>query len=184
MLSGTVKWFNSEKGYGFIFEAATDGEIKYLVTRALIESARALAKRHGAPIDDMLQFVEDLMPRFENKLLIDSLDRVGRDPKRKVSSGDRLVGAFKLVREQGGIPAHIAIGIAAAYLFDLESDANAVEVSSYAKENGIEKALEKYSEITAPADVAMIKKFYDLFLAKAPFADFVEALAELKAVEH
>ena len=169
-----------QKGYGYIFEAATDGEIKYILTRALLESARALAKRHGAALDDTMQFVEDLMVRFENKLLVDSLDRVGRDPKRKLSATDRLVGAFNLVREQGGIPAHIAVGIAAGYLFDLESDAAAVEISAYTKENGIEKALAKYSGITAPDDVAMIKTFYELFLAKAPFATFVEVLAGMK----
>ena len=169
-----------QKGYGYIFEAATDGEIKYILTRALLESARALAKRHGAPMDDTMQFVEDLMVRFENKLLVDSLDRVGRDPKRKLSATDRLVGAFNMVREQGGIPAHIAVGIAAGYLFDIESDAAAVEISAYAKENGIEKALATYSGITAAEDVAMIKTFYDMFKAKAPFEAFVETLAGMK----
>lgn len=169
-----------QKGYGYIFEAATDGEIKYILTRALLESARALAKRHGAPLDDTMQFVEDLMVRFENKLLVDSLDRVGRDPKRKLSPSDRLVGAFNMVREEGNIPAHIAVGIAAGYLFDMESDAAAVEISAYTRENGIEKALAKYSNITDKEDVAMIKTFYDLFLAKAPFATFVETLAGMK----
>lgn len=169
-----------QKGYNYIFEAATDGEIKYILTRALLESARALAKRHGAPMDDTMQFVEDLMVRFENKLLVDSLDRVGRDPKRKLSATDRLVGAFNMVREQGGIPAHIAVGVAAGYLFDMESDAAAVEISTYAKENGIEKALAAYSGITAAEDVAMIKTFYDMFVAKAPFAAFVETLANMK----
>ncbi|MBQ9802047.1 MAG: mannitol dehydrogenase [Clostridia bacterium] len=169
-----------QKGYNYIFEAACDGEIKYILTRALLESARALARRHGAPLDDTMQFVEDLMVRFENKLLVDSLDRVGRDPKRKLSATDRLVGAFNMVREQGGVPAHIAVGIAAGYLFDLESDAAAAEISAYTAANGIEKALEKYSGITAEADVAMIKTFYDLFRAKAPFSTFVETLATLK----
>lgn len=169
-----------QKGYGYIFEAATDGEIKYILTRALLESARALAKRHGAPLDDTMQFVEDLMVRFENKLLVDSLDRVGRDPKRKLSATDRLVGAFNMVREEGNIPAHIAVGIAAGYLFDMESDAAAVEISAYTRKNGIEKALAKYSNITDKEDVAMIKTFYDLFLAKAPFATFVETLANMK----
>lgn len=169
-----------QKGYQYIFEAATDGEIKYILTRALLESARALAKRHGAPLDDTLQFVEDLMVRFENKLLVDSLDRVGRDPKRKLSPNDRLVGAFRAVREQGLVPAHIAVGIAAGYLFDMEGDAAAAEISLFVKENGIERALEAYSGITDPADVAMIKAFYDLFLAKAPFSQFVEILADMK----
>ena len=169
-----------QKGYGYIFEAATDGEIKYILTRALLESARALAKRHAAPMDDTMQFVEDLMVRFENKLLVDSLDRVGRDPKRKLSATDRLVGAFNMVREQGGVPAHIAIGIAAGYLFDIESDAAAQEISAFTKENGIEKALATYSGITAPEDVAMIKTFYDMLAAKAPFSAFVETLASMK----
>lgn len=168
------------KGYGYIFEAATDGEIKYILTRALLESARALAKRHGAPLDDTMQFVEDLMVRFENKLLVDSLDRVGRDPKRKLSVTDRLVGAFKMVREQGGVPAHIAVGIAAGYLFDNKQDAAAVEITGYVKANGLPKALAKYSDITDEADVAMIQTFYDMLKNRAPFADFVETLAGMK----
>lgn len=169
-----------QKGYNYIFEAATDGEIKYILTRALLESARALAKRHGASLDDTMQFVEDLMVRFENKLLVDSLDRVGRDPKRKLSEHDRLVGAFKMVREQGMIPAHIAVGIAAGYLFDMPTDAAAVEITDYVKANGLTAALAKYSNITDEKDVAMIRKFYDLFAEKAPFSAFVETLAGMK----
>ena len=173
-------YYGYQKGHGYIFETATDGEIKYVLTRALIESARGLAKKHGAPLDDTLQFVEDLMVRFENKLLVDDLLRVGKDTKRKLSAGDRLVGAFKMVREQGGVPAHIAVGIAAGYLFDDERDPLAVEVSSYAKENGLKAALAKYSDITDEADVAMIQTFYDMFLEKAPFEKFVEVLAGMK----
>ena len=170
------------KGRNFIFEAATDGEIKYVLTRALLESARALCKRHGAPLDDAMQFVEDLMVRFENKLLVDSFDRVGRDPKRKLSEGDRLVGAFKMVKEEGGVPAHIAVGIAAGYLFDMESDPAAVEITTFVKENGLAAALETYSNITDPEDVKMIGTFYDMFVRKAPFSEFVETLAAMKSV--
>ena len=39
------------KHYNYIYEVAADGEIKYILTRALTESARALAKRHGADLD-------------------------------------------------------------------------------------------------------------------------------------
>jgi mannitol-1-phosphate 5-dehydrogenase len=129
-----------------------------------------------------MQFVEDLMVRFENKLLVDSFDRVGRDPKRKLSENDRLVGAFKMVKEEGSVPAHIAVGIAAGYLFDIPSDSAAVEISGYAKEHGLAAALEKYSNITDAEDVAMIKTFYDMFREKAPFEKFVEKLAAMKSV--
>ncbi|MBR2908413.1 MAG: mannitol dehydrogenase [Clostridia bacterium] len=175
-------YYGYVKGLNYIFEAATDGEIKYVLTRALLESARALCKRHGAPLDETMQFVEDLMVRFENKLLVDSFDRVGRDPKRKLSENDRLVGAFKMVKEEGGVPAHIAVGIAAGYLFAEPSDPAAVEITDYVKENGLEKALLKYSNITDADDVKMIRTFYDLFVSKAPFTRFVETLAEMKSV--
>ena len=173
-------YYSYQKGYNYIFEAATDGEIKYVLTRALLESARALAKKHNAPLDDAMQFVEDLMVRFENKLLIDDLVRVGKDTKRKLSSGDRLVGAFKLVRQMGGVPAHIAVGVAAGFLFDDPRDPISVEVSTYARENGLRAALARYSDITDDADVAMIQTFYDMFLAKAPFTAFVQTLASMK----
>ena len=169
-----------QKGLETIYDAVCDGEIKYVLFRALVESARALAKRRGVPTDDMMQFVEELMVRFENKLLVDTLDRVGRDPKRKLSPDDRLVGAFRMVKEEGGCPAHIAVGIAAGYLFDMPGDAAAAEISAYTTENGIEKALATYSGITDAEDVAMIKTFYDLFVAKAPFSRFVEVLSEMK----
>ena len=74
----------------------------------------------------------------------------------------------------------LAVGIAAGYLFDDERDPIAVEVSSYAKENGLKAALAKYSDITDEADVAMIRTFYDMFLEKAPFEKFVEVLAGMK----
>ncbi len=169
-----------QKGHTYIFETATDGELKYILTRALIESARGLSKRHGASLDDAMQFVEDLMIRFENKMLVDTVTRVGKDTKRKLGPNDRMVGAFKMVREEGGVPAHIAVGIAAGLLFDPADDAAAVEIATYCRENGVAAALEKYCEITDAADVAMIKTFYDMFVRKATFAEFVEVLAGMK----
>ena len=167
--------------YNYIYEVAADGEIKYILTRALTESARALAKRHGADLDGVMNFVETLIPRLDNPLLEDTLFRVGRDTKRKLGAGDRLGGAYLMVREQGGVPAHIAVGIAAGYLFDCPEDPIAVEVSSFAREHGIAAALEKYSGITAPEDVAMIGEFYDMLDRRAPFSEFVSALNRYKS---
>lgn len=174
----------SLKGYQYIHEGTDDAEIKYFTMRALIESARALAKRHGAPTDETIRFAEELVPRYENRLLMDSLDRVGRDPKRKVAAADRLGGAFKMVREQGGTPAYIAIGIAAAYLFRNESDPSSIELTDYVKENGIVAALAKYSDITDAADAAMVETFYNMLARKAPFAEFLPVLAEYLRTEH
>ena len=177
-----MAYYGRLKGYEMIFEIACDGEIKYVLTRALIESAGALAKRLNVPAEELLECVEKLLVRFEIPLLIDDVFRVGRDTKRKLSAGDRLGGAFKLVREQGGVPAHIAIGIAAGLLFDHPDDPIGLEVSACARDEGVAAACEKYCSITDAEDVAMIERFYNLLRDRAPFADIVAALGEYKSI--
>lgn len=180
MAHAMMAYIGRIKGYDYIYEIACDPEIKYYITRAMIESGRALARRHGAPCDDVMQFIEDLMPRLENDLLIDSVERVGKDTIRKLGPTDRLVGAFKMVKEQGGVPAHIAIGIAAGLLFDVPDDSAAVEISSCAKNEGIEVALEKYSGIVDKDDVAMIENFYNMLSEGASFEQFCKVLTRYK----
>ena len=143
------------KGYEYIWQASFDADIKYIMTRALFESGMALSKKHGADLAEVLEYVEDLNVRFENKLLGDTILRVGRDTKRKLAEGDRLVAAYKTAKECGIVPAHIALGIAAGFLFAHPEDETALETSAYAKENGIAAALEKYSNITDASDVAV-----------------------------
>ena len=63
-------------------------------------------------------------------------------------------------------------------------DETALETSAYAKENGIKAALEKYSNITDEADVAVISKFYNMLVNKASFRELCEELAVLKFKEH
>lgn len=172
------------KGIDLIYDIACDGEIKYILTRALLESARALASRHSIPEDELLQFVEDLMVRFENPLLVDDVLRVGRDPARKLSAGDRLGGAFKLVRETAGCPAHIAVAIAAGLLFERAEDPISLEVSRYTREEGIRAALEKYCSITDPADVEMISSIYSILREGWDFKKLVPLLSGMKHRGH
>ena len=174
----TMAYLGYQKGLSYIYEVGRDPEIKYILLRALDESARGLAKRHGADLDGLLSFIDNLIPRLDNPLLEDTLLRVGKDTKRKLSPSDRLVGAFNCVKESGKTPAYLAVGIAAGLLWDCEGDEAGAEVSACAKNEGVAAALAKYSQITDKADVALIKRFYDMLAAKASFAELIAALNE------
>ncbi|MCQ2427013.1 MAG: mannitol dehydrogenase [Clostridia bacterium] len=175
----TMAYLGWLKHYNYIYEVAEDAEVKYILYRALCESARALSKRHGVPLDNLMRFIENLVTRLDNPLLDDTLLRVGKDTKRKLNAGDRLAGAYLMCREQGILPAHIAVSIAAGYLFAPAEDPIAIEVSSYAKENGIAAALEKYSSITEKADVELIGRFYDMLASGAKFGAIVKELNKI-----
>jgi mannitol-1-phosphate 5-dehydrogenase len=72
--------------------------------------------------DEQYEHVADLLRRFRNRRLGDTVFRLGRDPVRKLASNDRLVGAALLVLETGGEPDALSWGIAAALRFDPAED--------------------------------------------------------------
>ena len=117
MSHALTAYFGALKGYTYIWEAAADAEIKLMALRALTESSRALSKEYGVPLEELLCFSENLLSRFENKLLGDTVERVGRDTKRKLSENDRFVGAARLCEKHGISPVNILAGLAAGLHF-------------------------------------------------------------------
>jgi len=100
-------------GIEYIYEAIDNDEIYIIVKGAMEESARALSKKYGVPLDDIMLHMTDLLDRFTNAALRDTCSRAGREPARKLSPKDRLIGSASLAYEMGITPAYIAIGAAA-----------------------------------------------------------------------
>ena len=162
----------------YIWEACEKPLIKLLALRALQESATALSEEYGVPLKKLIGFSEDLIYRFGNRLLGDTVERVGKDPIRKLSEFDRLIGAANLCVKKGIAPVYVALGLAAGYLYNNPNDAAAMEVQEYIKQNGIEEAIIKYSNIQKSSSVfAYIIRFYNMFKAGESL-EKVAALAE------
>lgn len=104
-------------GYEYIWQAIENPYIHLLVSKAMTQSAIALSKRHGVAIDEIYDHVLDLLQRFANRQLGDTVARVGNDIKRKLAKRDRLVGAYNMCKEQDLSCDYIKVGIAAATLF-------------------------------------------------------------------
>ncbi|HET6440637.1 MAG TPA: hypothetical protein VFG59_21430 [Anaeromyxobacter sp.] len=110
-------YLGQPRGYRYVWEAAADAELIGTCRSAMGESARALSAEYRVPLSGLLAHVEDLITRFGNRQLSDTLDRVGRDLLRKLSPGDRLVGALYACQRNGVEPRSICAGIAAALRF-------------------------------------------------------------------
>ncbi|MDD6307869.1 MAG: mannitol dehydrogenase [Clostridia bacterium] len=120
-------------GYEYIWQAIENPTIELLVIRAMTASAIALAKRHGGDVSMLYDHVQDLIRRFANDRLGDTVKRVGGDVKRKLSPGDRLIGAYTMCKEQDVDTTYIAAGIAAALCFthdDITKEKSAEEILS------------------------------------------------------
>ncbi|MGI6705966.1 MAG: mannitol-1-phosphate 5-dehydrogenase [Clostridia bacterium] len=138
-------YLGQKKGYRYIWEAIGDESIRQTCMGAMMEAARALSKEHGVDLKEIQAYVEDLIARFDNRQLGDTIDRVGRDLQRKLAPKDRLVGALNLCIKHGIESIHICAGIAAALHF---KDPAAGQVSALLKEYGPEKVLEELCSIS------------------------------------
>jgi len=147
------------KGAEYIWQAAQDMRIRFVALGALTQSAQSLAKHHGANVADLNEHSFDLLSRYDNKLLGDTVARVGNDTKRKLSSVDRLPGAIKLAKSQGLPYDYMVMGMAAGLLFDLDDSSK--EVSAFAAEKGVAEALKVYSEIEDSEIVSLCESFYN-----------------------
>jgi mannitol-1-phosphate 5-dehydrogenase len=107
------------KGFSLICEAIRDAEILFENRAVMSECADALIRRWPSEFnrENQHEHVEDLIRRFGNRALGDTVYRVGRDLPRKLSPNDRFVGALRLVEESGGDCSSLYRAIAVALQF-------------------------------------------------------------------
>jgi mannitol-1-phosphate 5-dehydrogenase len=88
----------------------------------LKETSQVLIRRHGLDVEDHANYVEKTVNRFRNAELNDTVLRVGREPSRKVSRNERLVGPAALAAEYGLSRDFLITTIAAALKFEDVTD--------------------------------------------------------------
>ncbi|MGD0126192.1 MAG: hypothetical protein ABSF46_12580 [Terriglobia bacterium] len=93
--------------------------LSFLRTAFIQESGEALVRKHAGQgrlftREGYREYADDLLARMVNPFLNDTVERVGRDPRRKLGWDDRLVGTLRAALEQGIKPARYAFGTAAA----------------------------------------------------------------------
>ncbi|MFH1612393.1 MAG: mannitol-1-phosphate 5-dehydrogenase [bacterium] len=150
-------YLGNYKGYTYIADAICD---KWIYEKVLLvmknETGKALIKKHN--LDEKVHFehVEDLIKRFGNKFLGDTIFRVARDPIRKLSFSDRLIGAANLCLSFNIIPDNLCFGIVLAFNYFNEDDICSQELKTLREKEGIEGIMEKICKIDLNSDLAKI----------------------------
>ncbi len=144
MSHAVLAYLAKGKGYTYIWEAAGDYELRYKALGALLEASEALSAEYGVEMGSLIDFSYELLSRFDNKLLGDTVDRVGRDTVRKLARADRLTGTVLLCMKHGIEPKFIREGMLAALDFVADGDASSAEVAAFASKAGKRAAFVKY----------------------------------------
>jgi mannitol-1-phosphate 5-dehydrogenase len=158
----------------YLCDACEEPGVKLIALQALFESSIALSEENNLPVKVLYEHAGDLLFRFGNRALGDTVERVGRDPVRKLSHGDRLTGAGLLCEKHNIAPVYISIGIAAGFLFSAPDDHMAYKMRDRVSEIGIGNAIKEFCNI-GPSDLMfeLIIRFYEMLKQGADLKEII-----------
>ncbi|AOY45411.1 mannitol-1-phosphate 5-dehydrogenase [Vibrio cholerae] len=137
------------KGHRTIREAIEDPCIHAQVKQAMQESGEVLIRRYGFDRALHSAYIEKILSRFANPYLVDEVDRVGRQPLRKLSANDRLIKPLLGTIEYDLPNGMLLKGIAAALKYRNSSDPQAVELQQSIEKEGVRSTLARYTGLAA-----------------------------------
>lgn len=136
---GVVGYFGSLAGHEFIWQAMTDENIRVAARTAMLEAAAAIDKVYGET--DLPEHIEELLLRFSSPALRDTVERICRDPMRKLAPGDRFSGAACFCAENDVAHRGILKSISAALKYKDE------KLQTTLKEKGVISFLLDYCKL-------------------------------------
>ena len=137
-------------------EVLADPQVHAVAQGAMWESGEALMRRYPQEFDcaNQGEHIADLLHRFQNRALGDTVYRVGRDLLRKLSPEDRLIAAMRMHVAEGVDPKHTIQGTGAALLFRKTDDQGRMfeRDEEFVREwyaRGVEQVLTEWSKLRA-----------------------------------
>ncbi|PPF29502.1 mannitol-1-phosphate 5-dehydrogenase [Rathayibacter sp. AY1A3] len=109
-------------------DALTMPEVHDAVKAALEDTKALIVAKHGFSDEEQQAYLEKTLKRFANPYLTDTVDRVGRQPLRKLSRHERFIGPAAELAERGRTPEGLLAAIGAALRFDVPEDPQSVEL--------------------------------------------------------
>jgi len=148
------------KSYQYIWESLEDSEVKNVVYGVLKEVRGALIKKHGFDEKEIDTYISDLLERFKNKLLSDTVYRVGREPLRKIGPNERIIGGINLCLSNNIFPENICVVAAACLCYNHKDDKEAIQLQKIIEEKGVKFVLKNISKVD---DVRIINKILEYY---------------------
>jgi mannitol-1-phosphate 5-dehydrogenase len=147
-------YLGSLAGYATVVQAIEDEEIRSVVRGAMEESGEVLIRRYGFDRAAHAAYIDKILSRFANPWLKDEVQRVGREPIRKLGRADRLIRPLLGTLEYGCAHGQLLRGIAACLCYANDEDPQAVELQKTLAELGVAGTLAHYTDSAVPGEIA------------------------------
>lgn len=126
----TTAYYGYLAGAGSIAQAIGMPKVRSEVEAVLAETKALLVAKHDFTPDVQQAYIETNLARFANEELTDTVERVGRQPLRKLSRHERFVGPAAELAERGLDSTALVRAIGAGLRFHVPDDPQAVELQA------------------------------------------------------
>jgi len=155
-----LAYFGQLAGKKTVGEAMQDDAVRQAAEAVMKESGAVLIRRYAFDPAAHRAYIDKILKRFANPYLHDDIDRVARQPLRKLGAQERFIKPLNGMLEYD-LPHDATVrAIAATLHYHNPDDPQAVEMQYYRHAHGIAATLAKYSDFTDAAVVAEIEAAY------------------------
>ena len=155
-----LAYFGKLAGKHTVGDAMQDENVRRAAEAVMQESGAVLIRRYNFDPATHRAYIEKILKRFANPYLHDDVDRVGRQPLRKLGAQERFIRPLNGMLEYK-LPHDATVrAIAATLRYHNADDPQAEEMEYYLHANGVAATLAKYSDFTDAAVVAKIEAAY------------------------
>lgn len=155
-----LAYFGQLAGKKTVGEAMQDDAVRQAAETVMKESGAVLIRRYAFDPAAHRAYIDKILKRFANPYLHDDIDRVARQPLRKLGAQERFIKPLNGMLEYD-LPHDATVrAIAATLHYHNPDDPQAVEMQYYRQAHGIAATLAKYSDFDNTAIVAEIEAAY------------------------
>lgn len=121
-------YFGFVAGHSRISDALADPAVAEAVERVLGETSALIVAKHDFTVEEQARYRATILERFRNPELPDTVERVGRQPLRKLGRHERFIGPAAELSELGRPVDGLLAAVGAALRFDVPADPESVEL--------------------------------------------------------
>ena len=155
-----LAYFGQLAGKKTVGETMQDDAVRQAAEAVMKESGAVLIRRYAFDPAAHRAYIDKILKRFANPYLHDDIDRVARQPLRKLGAQERFIKPLNGMLEYD-LPHDATVrAIAATLHYHNPDDPQAVEMQYYRQAHGIAATLTKYSDFDNTAVVAEIEAAY------------------------
>lgn len=121
-ISACIAYLGYVKGYKDYAKAANDPFINEKIHHIAESLNSSIASEYRIPLEEQQQFSQMAIKKFQNKNIVDTVERNVRDVERKLAESERILAPLKIIEKHNGYCEDLLEVCASAILYGIDTN--------------------------------------------------------------